>query len=415
MLQSKLLTKTRKEAPKDEESVNAKLLIRAGFIDKLMAGSYTFLPLGLRVLNKIENIIREEMNKTGAQELLMPSLHPKENWVATGRWSEIHDILFKLEGVRGSEYTLGPTHEEIVTPLVKQFIFSYRDLPLAVYQIQTKFRNEARAKSGLLRGREFRMKDVYSFHTDEKDLEQYYQEMSHAYEAIWARLGIGKITYKTFASGGSFSKYSHEYQTVCENGEDEIYLCEKCRLAINKEIINEQKKCPECGDEKLMKKKAIEVGNIFMLKTKYSVPFNLKYKDEKGINQSVQMGCYGIGPSRIMGTLVEVFNDESGIIWPDTVAPYKYHLINLSKDDRVKNRVLQIYHELTSEDHEILCDDREETSFGEKLKDADLIGLPWRLVVSDKTQADEIEVKKRSNKEVRMVKIKEIKKMTINS
>ncbi|HRY63170.1 MAG TPA: His/Gly/Thr/Pro-type tRNA ligase C-terminal domain-containing protein [Patescibacteria group bacterium] len=407
MLQSQLFTKTKKEFAKDEESINAKLLIKAGYIDKLAAGIYSFLPLGLRVLVKIENIIREEMNAVGCQEILMPALHPKENWEKTGRWDSIHDILFKLEGVRGSEFTLGPTHEEVVTPLVKQFVFSYKDLPFAVYQIQSKFRNEARAKSGLLRGREFRMKDVYSFHTDERDLNEFYEKMAQAYERVWERLSLGAITYKTFASGGSFSKYSHEYQTVCTSGEDEIYLCEKCRLAINKEIIAEQDSCPQCGNKELVKKNGIEVGNIFQLKTKYSEPFKLMYQDEKGENKLVQMGCYGIGPSRLMGTIVEVFHDEDGIIWPESVAPFKYHLLNLSKEGKVKKQADELYDHLIKKGAEVLYDDRTEPTPGAKLKDADLLGLPIRLVVSDKTDG-KVEVKTRNSTETTLKGIKEI-------
>jgi prolyl-tRNA synthetase len=319
----------------------------------------------------------------------------------TGRWDSLNDILFKLEGVRGSEFTLGPTHEEVVTPLAKQFIFSYKDLPFAVYQIQSKFRNEARAKSGLLRGREFRMKDVYSFHTDEKDLAEFYDRMALAYERVWERLSLGEITYKTFASGGSFSKYSHEYQTVCDSGEDEIYLCEKCRLAINKEIIAEQDSCPSCGNKDLIKKNGIEVGNIFQLKTKYSEPFNLRYTDEAGEQKLVYMGCYGMGPSRVMGTLVEVFHDDKGIIWPESVAPFQYHLLNLSKSDKVREQAEDLYEKLVKKGAEVLYDDRVGSSPGEKLQDADLLGLPIRLVVSDKTD-DKIEVKKRNSAHVEL-------------
>ncbi|HOZ36380.1 MAG TPA: His/Gly/Thr/Pro-type tRNA ligase C-terminal domain-containing protein [bacterium] len=396
MRQSQLFTKTKKEFAKDEESINAKFLLRAGYIDKLAAGIYTFLPLGLRVLTKIENIIREEMNAVGCQEILMPALQPKENWAVTNRWDTMHDILFKLEGIRGSEFTLGPTHEEVVTPLAKQFVFSYKDLPFAVYQIQSKFRNEARAKSGLLRGREFRMKDVYSFHADQEDLKIFYERMTKAYERVFERLSLGEITYKTFASGGSFSKYSHEYQTVCESGEDEIHLCKKCRLGINKEIIADQNSCPRCGNTKLEKKKAIEVGNIFELNTKFSESFNLKYTDEKGDSKLVYMGCYGIGPSRLMGTIVEVFHDEAGIVWPESVAPFQYHLLNLSKDDKVKQQADKIYDYLVKKGSEVLFDDRADSSPGEKLKDADLLGLPIRLVVSDKTDG-RVELKTRSS------------------
>ncbi|OIO16722.1 hypothetical protein COV56_02660 [Candidatus Kuenenbacteria bacterium CG11_big_fil_rev_8_21_14_0_20_37_9] len=404
MKQSELFTKTKKEYAKGETSTNAKLLIKAGYIDKLMAGVYTFLPLGLKVLNKVENIIRDEMNAIGCQEILMPVIQPKENWVTTNRWTDMSDILFKLEGVRGSEFALGPTHEEIVTPLVKQFVFSYKDLPFAVYQIQSKFRNEARAKSGLLRGREFRMKDVYSFHADEKDLEDFYERMSKSYEKVWQRLSLDNITYKIFASGGSFSKYSHEYQTICDSGEDEIYLCEKCRLGINNEIIFDQDSCPKCGNKKLIKKNGIEVGNIFQLKTKYSKSFNLVYQDKKGDNNLVQMGCYGIGPSRIVGALVEVFHDNKGILWPDAVAPFQYHLINLSKSNSVEKQAEYIYQRLLSKGEEVLFDDRDNVSFGEKLKDADLIGVPCRLVISDKTDG-RIEVKKRNEKYAKLAGI----------
>ncbi|NMB48008.1 hypothetical protein GYA13_01005 [Candidatus Kuenenbacteria bacterium] len=407
MRQSQLFTKTKKEFAKDEESINAKFLLKAGYIDKLAAGIYTFLPLGLRVLTKIENIIREEMNAAGCQEILMPALHPKENWAVAKRWDSMSDILFKLEGVRGSEFALGPTHEEVVTPLVKQFVFSYKDLPFAVYQIQSKFRNEARAKSGLLRGREFRMKDVYSFHTDQKDLKIFYEHMAKVYERIWERLSLGNITYRTFASGGSFSKYSHEYQTLCETGEDEIYLCEKCRLAINKEIIAEQNSCPNCGNSDLLKKKAIEIGNIFELNTKFSEAFNLKYLDKKGDKNLVYMGCYGIGPSRLMGTIVEVYHDEAGITWPESVAPFKYHLLNLSKDAKVKQQAEELYESLSKKGAEVLYDDRTEPTPGEKLKDADLLGLPVRLVLSDKT-AGKVEVKPRNSQQTELKDIKEI-------
>ncbi|MEK7064928.1 MAG: aminoacyl--tRNA ligase-related protein, partial [Patescibacteria group bacterium] len=325
MRQSKLFTKTQREAPKDEVSLNAQLLIRAGFVDKLMAGVYTYLPLGLRVLDKIKNIIREEINAVGGQEILMPALNPKENWVKTGRWDGL-DVLFRLEGAGGKEYALGASHEEVVTPLVQRFANSYKDLPVAVYQIQDKFRNEPRAKSGLLRGREFSMKDLYSFHANEKDLDGYYEKVKAAYLKIYERCGLGPLTHVVFASGGTFSKYSHEFQTITEYGEDTIFVCSKCGTGVNKEIIDEQKTCPECGNEKLEEKKSIEVGNIFKLKTKYSAAFDYKYTDEKGEKQIVTMGCYGIGPSRVLGTIVEVHHDDGGIIWPESVAPFQIHL-----------------------------------------------------------------------------------------
>jgi prolyl-tRNA synthetase len=399
--QSQLFTKTRKEAPKDEVSLNAQLLIRAGFVDKLMAGVYTFLPLGLRVMKKIEQIIREEMNKADGQELMMPSLSPKENWEITGRWKLIDDEMYKVEDGEKREYALAPTHEEVIIPLAKKFINSYKDLPLAVYQFQNKFRKEKRAKSGLLRGREFLMKDLYSFHLDESDLDKYYQKMEKAYENIWQRTGIADKTYKTFASGGSFSKYSHEYQTITSAGEDIIYICEKCRLAVNKEIIEEvENKCPECKAALEKTEKAVEVGNIFKNKDKYTKPFNLEVKDEKGENKLLLTGCYGIGLSRLFGTIVEVFNDEKGIIWPETVAPFQYHLISLGKNEEVE----KIYIDLTNKGTEVLFDDRD-VSAGEKFADADLIGIPYRIVVSEKSlAAGGVELKKRSGGESEIVK-----------
>lgn len=405
MKQTQLFYRTLKEFPKDEEAISAKLLVRAGYIDKLMAGVYQFLPLGLRVLQKIEQIIREEMNAVNGQEVLMPALQPKEIWEKTGRWDM--DVLFRLKGAGEKDLALGPTHEETVTPLAQKIIFSYKDLPKAVYQIQTKFRNEPRAKSGLLRGREFRMKDLYSFHANQEDLDRYYEKMEKAYEKIWQRLGLDKITVKTYASGGTFSKYSHEYQTLCETGEDTIFLCEKCRMAVNKELIEEQKTCPECGNKKLVEKKAIEVGNIFKLGTKYSSAFNFQYLDEKNQEQPIIMGCYGLGPSRVMGTLAEVFNDEKGIIWPESVSPFGAHLINLKKDTKDAEK---LYNQLIKEGIDVLFDDRPDASAGQKLSESDLIGITHRLVVSEKT-GDKIEYKKRGEREVKLLSEKEIIKL----
>jgi len=411
MKQSVLFTKVKREAPKDEEAINAQLLIRAGFIDKLMAGVYTFLPLGLRVLKKIENIIREEIEAIGGQEILMPTLQPKNNWAQTGRW-ETYDSLFKFTSFYSkNEYVLGPTHEEIVSPLMKNFIFSYKDLPLYVFQIQNKFRDEKRAKSGLLRGREFLMKDLYSFHRDENDLDKYYEKVKAAYFRIFKRVGLGKLTVLTFASGGTFSKYSHEFQTLSPVGEDKIYLCEKCQVAINQEIIKEQNSCPKCGNKNLKNERAIEVGNIFKLKTKYSSPFNLKYRDEKGEEKEVIMGCYGIGLTRLMGTIVEVYHDDKGIIWPETVAPYKAHLIKLKTNNpQLTTFIEKLYHSLQKNNIEILYDDRQEVSAGEKLIEADLIGIPYRLIVSEKT-GKKIEIKKRNEKRIKLVGEKELVKL----
>ena len=403
MRQTQLFTRTIKELPKDETSYNAQTLIRAGFIDKLAAGVYSFLPLGWRVMNKIREIIREEMFEIDGQEINMPALAPKENWEASGRYESL-DILFKTIGSDEREYVLNPTHEEVVTPLASKFIFSYRELPFAVFQIQTKFRNEKRAKAGLLRGREFLMKDLYSFHVDQADLDAYYDRAIQAYKNIFARLGLGDKTYLTYASGGSFSKYSHEFQTLTEAGEDLIYACPHCKVAVNKEIIDEQNTCPECGENKLIEKKAVEVGNIFKLVTKFSEAFNLQYQTAEGSKKPVIMGCYGIGLSRILGTIVEACHDEKGIIWPETVAPFKVHLLSLNENEEAD----KIYEALKNAGIEVLYDDRD-LAAGEKFVDADLIGCPYRLVISKKTLAQQSgEIKNRQTGQEEMVKISEL-------
>ena len=410
MLQSKLLPKTRKEAPKDEVSLNARLLIRAGFIDKLMAGVYTILPMGLRVMKKIENIIRNEMEMAGGQELLMPALQPKENWQKTGRWETL-DSLFRFTSHYSKiDFALGPTHEEIISPLVKKFNLSYRDLPVSLFQFQTKFRDEKRAKSGILRGREFRMKDLYSFHSGEKDAENYYEKMKGHYENIFNRCGIGEKTYLTFASGGSFSKYSHEYQTIAGAGEDTIYICGKCEVAINKEIAGETPVCPQCENKDLKENKSIEVGNIFSLKTKFSEPFDLKFIDENGLEKLMIMGCYGIGVGRLMGTAVETSNDENGIIWPEAIAPYKVHLIGIKgKEDKSSQLAGSLYDKMTKNGIEVLFDDRDDLRAGEKFADADLIGIPYRVIVSEKTaENDSAEIKKRGEEKSEILPIGEI-------
>ena len=404
MRQSQLFTKTQKNAPKDEVSVNAQLLTRGGYVEKLTAGVYSFLPLGWLVLKKIENVIREEMNAISGQEISMPALQPKENCEKTSRWSTMND-LYKMKDASGREFALCPTHEEIVVPLVKKHIHSYKDIPFYAYQIQNKFRMELRAKSGLLRGREFLMKDLYSFHLDEKDLGEYYEKAKVAYWKILERVGLKEKTHLTFASGGTFSKYSHEFQTLSEAGEDIIYICEKCENAINKEIKHETPACPVCGGKKFEEKKAIEVANIFKLKDKFTKPFNLKVTDEAGNPQTLIMGCYGIGLSRLMGTIVEVYNDKDGIIWPESVAPFTVHLLSLGKNKEAG----KIYNELVKNNVEVLYDDREDVNAGEKFADADLIGIPCRAVVSEKSlQAGGVEVKKRSGKESEVVKVREL-------
>lgn len=387
MKMSAVFSHTKKEAPKDEMSRNAELLIRAGFVDKLSAGVYSYLPFGFRVLKKIENIIREEMNALDAEELLLPALHPKENWMKTRRW-ETMDDLYKLKDSSGREFALGPTHEEIFAPLAKKYISSYRDLPKALYQFQNKFRMELRAKSGLLRGREFLMKDLYSFHTDdEKEFERYYARVKNAYRKIFNRAGIGEATYLTLASGGSFSKYSHEFQTITPAGEDKIYLCKTCSVAVNEEIIEEQNACPECNAEKalLRKERAIEVGNIFSLKTKFTEAFGVTYKDKDGIERLVHMGCYGIGLGRLMGAIVEVNADEKGLSWPSSVAPFQLHLIEVPSDNElVKNVAEALYGALLGAGIQVLYDERD-VSAGMKFADAELIGIPRAVIVSEKT------------------------------
>ncbi len=397
MLQSKLFSKTQREDPREEESVNAKLLIRAGYVDKTMAGVYAFLPLGWRVISKIAGIIRKEMEAVGGEEILMPTLQPKKNWETTGRY-DTYDTLFKFQSFyTKTDYVLGPTHEEIVSPLISRFVSSYKDLPVYVFQIQNKFRDEKRSKSGLLRGREFLMKDLYSFHADEKELEKFYEKVSRAYVKIFRLAGIGKITYLTYASGGDFSKYSHEFQTITPAGEDVIYLCEKCKVAVNREIIDDlHGACPVCGNKNLKEEKAIEVGNIFKLKTRFSSAFGLKFAGADSRDGDVLMGCYGIGLNRLMGTIVEVSHDDKGIIWPESVAPFKFHIIELKKG---KGR--KLYEELVKSGAEVLYDDRDSTA-GEKFADADLIGIPWRLVVSDKT-GEKVEIKKRGENKSKIV------------
>ncbi|MFA6256690.1 MAG: aminoacyl--tRNA ligase-related protein [Candidatus Paceibacterota bacterium] len=407
--QSQLFTKTKKETPTDEVSKNAELLIRGGFIHKEMAGVYSYLPLGLKVLRKIENIVRDEMNKAGGQEILMSALQPKENWEKTGRWNDL-DVLYKVADSAGREMALGPTHEEIVVPILKNYITSYKDFPLAVYQIQDKFRMELRPKSGILRGREFMMKDMYSFHSSQEDFEKFYEEMKGVYKKVFERAGIGHITYLTFASGGTFSKYSHEFQTITSAGEDTIYVDESKGIAVNKEVYTDEVLGQlEMERSKLAEHRAIEVGNIFDLKTKYSAPFDLSFTDEKGEKHPVLMGCYGIGIGRLMGTVVEALADDKGIIWPEAIAPFQVHLLLLGKEEEVKTEAEKVFSALTEARIEVLFDDREEVSAGEKFSDADLLGIPMRAVVSARSVKESgIEIKKRNEEKGKIISLDEL-------
>jgi prolyl-tRNA synthetase len=391
MRYSHLFGRTSKTAPADADSPNARLLQQAGFVDNLMAGVWTYLPLGLRVLENVQRIVREEMNAIGAQELRMPALHPAEPWKTTGRWDDPGpEVMFQFKGRGGRELGLGWSHEEIVTPLAKKFIRSYRDLPFAVYQIQDKFRNEPRAKSGLLRGREFSMKDLYSFHATEDDLEAYYATVMDAYKRIFERCGLDAIP--TEASGGAFSKYSHEFQVPTPSGEDVIFVCGDCGWAQNREIAEKKggDVCSGCEKGAVREEKAIEVGNIFKLKTRFTEAFGAAYADEKGERKPVHMGCYGIGPSRVVGAIAEVHHDELGLVWPDSVAPYAAHVILLPAKDadaeaRIRATAENLERALGEAWKEPLVDDRAGTAAGEKFADADLIGIPVRLVVSPKT------------------------------
>lgn len=408
MRQSALFTKTSKTAPKDEVSRNAILLSRAGFIHKEMAGVYSYLPLGLRTLNKIIGIIREEMNALGAAEVLMSSLQDATVWKTTDRWDDAKvDVWFKTKLKSGGEVGLGLTHEDPITAMLRSHIQSHRDLPRALYQFQTKFRNETRAKSGIMRTREFIMKDLYSFGRDQKELDEFYDEVSKAYGQIFEKVGLGALTYKTFASGGIFSKYSHEFQTVCDAGEDTIHIDETKRLAVNEEVMQDET-FRELGLDRatLKEAKAVEVGNIFKLGTRFSEPLGLTYKDEKGEEKPVIMGSYGIGPGRLMGTIVEALSDERGMVWPESVAPFRVHLLSLGVDEKAT----EVYVALKAAGVEVLFDDRDMRA-GEKFADADLIGIPYRVVVGKKSlESGVAEVKGRSADEVTEVPIAELVK-----
>lgn len=411
MKQSKLFTKTRKEAPADEVARNAELLIRGGFIHKEMAGVYSFLPLGLRVINKIENIIREEMDQAGGVEMRTSVLQNKEVWEKTNRWDdEIVDNWFKTNLKNGGEIGLSFTNEEAYSSILKQYVSSYKDLPIYPYDFKSIFRNETRSKSGIMRGREFYWKALYSFSRDENEHNLFYEKMKVAYQNVFKRVGIGHLTYMTFASGGTFSKFSHEFQTITSVGEDTIYLDENSGIAINKEVFNDEVIAElHLNKETLVEKKAVEVGNIFSLGTKFSEPFDLKYKDENGEDKLVVMGSYGIGLGRLMGIIVEVLSDDKGIIWPESVAPFRVHLLALGEDEKVKEEANKVYEQLLKNNIEVLFDDREGISPGEKFADSDLLGVPTRIVVSARSLKEEgVEVKNRTEEKGKVVPFSEL-------
>lgn len=407
MRQTELFTKISKQTPKDESSINAQLLSRGGFVHKEMAGVYSFLPLGLRVLNKIVGIIREEMNSIGGQEVFLASLQDPKIWKISGRWDDkVLDVWFKSKFVNESQVGFASTHEEPLTNLMKEFISSWRDLPLYIYQFQTKFRNELRAKSGIMRVREFLMKDLYSFSKNEKEFRDFYEKCAAAYISIFEKVGIGEFTYRTFASGGSFSKFSDEFQMVSKAGEDIIYLDRNKKIAVNKEVYNEETLSElKIDKDELIEEKAIEVGNIFPLGTKYSEAFGLTFKDENGESRPVVMGSYGIGPGRLMGAIVEIHHDGRGIVWPKEVAPFSAHLIFIENNERVKKESERIYEDLQQSGIEVLFDDRNDKSAGEKFAECDLIGIPIRIVVSEKTlEEDCIELKNRNSGKIDLIK-----------
>ena len=404
MRQSHLFTKTQKEAPANEVAKNAQLLIQAGYIYKNMAGAYSFLPLGLRVLENINTIIREGMDAIGGQELHMPSLQEDRLWKLSDRWDEDKvDVWFKTELQAGGTVGLAWTHEEVITDLMRQYVSSYKDLPLFAYQIQTKFRNEMRAKSGIMRTREFLMKDMYSFCANQEQHDAFYESAAVAYMKIFNRLGIGDETYKTFASGGAFTKFSHEFQTLAEAGEDVVYVNKEKGIAVNEEVL-EETDLSELGvtKDELTKYKSIEVGNIFSLGTKFSESIGLEVNNEHGEKQPVIMGSYGIGPARAMGTIVDLLSDDKGIVWPAAVAPYQLHLVGLNGDDsEIKDWTDGVYAALKARGVSVLYDDREARP-GEKFADSDLLGMPYRVVMSKKgKEAGTFEVVTRATGEVR--------------
>lgn len=419
MRMTHLFTKTSKTAPADETARNAQLLIKAGYVHKEMAGVYAFLPLGKRVLDNIANIVREEMNAVGGQEVQMTVLQPREIFEKTDRWDDKKvDNWFKTSLKNGTELGMGLTHEEPIVDALHDFISSYKDLPVSVYQIQNKFRNELRAKSGLLRGREFVMKDMYSFARTEEEHLKIYEEIAEAYARVYQRMGIGDITYRTYADGGIFTeKFSDEFQTLSPIGEDTIYVHEGKHVAVNEEIYTDENlKKLGLNKEDLVEKKGVEVGNIFPLESKYSDALELFYTDENGEDKSIIMGCYGIGISRLVGMLAEHFSDDKGLVWPENIAPFKVIISQLGDDETVVKYAYDMYQKLTRAGVTVLYDDRTDARPGEKFADADLLGIPYRVVVSAKTVAEnKYEVKKRTSDTAELLSLEDVINLTVTT
>jgi prolyl-tRNA synthetase len=406
---SELFTKTSKTAPADEVAKNAQLLIRAGYVYKEMAGAYAYLPLGLRVVENIKRIVREEMNAIHSNELIMTGLQRQEIWEKTGRWSdEVVDIWFKTQLQDGTAVGLGWSHEEPIVEMLQRFVQSYKDLPISLYQFQTKMRNELRAKSGIMRGREFVMKDMYSFHASAEGLENYYQQAIEAYKRVYQRLGLGDDTYVTFASGGAFTKFSHEFQTICDAGEDVIYLHREKNIAVNEEVIDEAVSELGIARDELEKVKTAEVGNIFNFGSQKTDDMGLTFTDADGREASIYMGSYGIGVTRVMGVIVEKFADEHGLVWPEAVAPFRVSLVRLGQEEAIVAAADELYTRLQEAGVEVLYDDRDERA-GAKLSDADLMGMPHRVVVSSRTvEAGKFEYKHRQSDNTEQLSVDEL-------
>lgn len=404
---SKNFTRTIKQAPADDVARNAQLLIRAGYVHKTMAGVYSFLPLGLKVVENIKQIVREEMNKIDSQELVMSTLQRKETWQETGRWSdELVDVWFKSKLQDGTEVGFGWTHEEPIVDLLRNYLKSYKDLPISVYQFQNKLRNELRAKSGIMRGREFVMKDMYSVHASKDGLDEYYKAAIDAYKRCYDRFGIGDETYVTFASGGAFTKFSHEFQTICDAGEDYIYLHRGKNIAVNEEVLDEAVKELGIDRSELERVKTAEVGNIFNFGTQKSEEMRLVFTDAEGVEQYAYMGSYGIGITRVMGVIVEKFADDKGLVWPENIAPAKVYLVQIGSQSRATAD--ELYQKLQSAGIETIYDDRDERP-GVKFADAELLGIPYRVTVSDRLLDDgKWEVSTRQTGEQRLLTADEL-------